>query len=122
MLHSFCPRRRPIPIPMSRRPQTKRMTPLTRPWSRPRCRINFQTITTQRRMTKNDRRTIRCGRLMTADDAPSAVTAINRHLHHARALLVDLYEQRGWVALGYTSWRACVLSNSPPARAPCIAR
>ena len=49
--------------------------------------------------------------LMTADAAQSAVTAINRHMQRARAVLVDLYEQRGWVALGYTSWRACVLAE-----------
>jgi site-specific DNA-methyltransferase (adenine-specific) len=48
---------------------------------------------------------------MTADAAKSAVAAINRHMQHARALLVDLYEQRGWVALGYSSWRECVLSE-----------
>lgn len=49
--------------------------------------------------------------LMTADDAQAAVTAINRHMQRARALLLDLYEQRGWVALGYSSWRECVAAE-----------
>lgn len=48
---------------------------------------------------------------MTADAARSAVDAINSHMHSARALLYDLYEQHGWAALGYSSWRECVTSE-----------
>lgn len=48
---------------------------------------------------------------MTADEARSAVTAINQHMSSARAILADLYERRGWAALGYTSWRACVVAE-----------
>lgn len=49
--------------------------------------------------------------LMTADAARSAVAAINGHLTSARALLYNLYEQHGWAALGYSSWRECVTNE-----------
>ncbi len=48
---------------------------------------------------------------MTADEARSAVMAINQHMNSARAILLDLYERRGWVALGYMSWRECVAAE-----------
>lgn len=49
--------------------------------------------------------------LMTTDEARQCVTAINGHMNSARALLLDLYERRGWAALGYASWRECVVSE-----------
>lgn len=49
--------------------------------------------------------------LMSADEAREYVTAIRQHLNSARALLLDLYERKGWQALGYDSWRACVVAE-----------
>jgi len=48
---------------------------------------------------------------MSAGEARSAVIIINQHLRSARALLLELYERRGWVALGYTSWRECAIAE-----------
>jgi site-specific DNA-methyltransferase (adenine-specific) len=48
---------------------------------------------------------------MSRDEARQCVEQINRHLDEARALLLDLYEREGWRALGYASWRACVMSE-----------
>lgn len=45
--------------------------------------------------------------LMSEHEARAAVTQINHHMNSARALLLDLYERRGWQALGYASWREC---------------
>ena len=49
--------------------------------------------------------------LMTADEARASVAQINSHMNSARALLLDLYERRGWAALGYQSWRECVTAE-----------
>lgn len=49
--------------------------------------------------------------LMSADEARAAVGAINQHMNSARAILLDLYERRGWAALGYTSWRECAVAE-----------
>jgi hypothetical protein len=48
---------------------------------------------------------------MTAAEARDSVEKINNHATQIRALVLDLYERRGWEALGYTSWRACVVSE-----------
>jgi DNA N-6-adenine-methyltransferase (Dam) len=48
---------------------------------------------------------------MTHEEACACVVAINAHLQGARALLLDLYERQGWVALGYASWRECVVAE-----------
>lgn len=45
---------------------------------------------------------------MSADEARACVVAINHHMNSARAELLRLYEGRGWVSLGYASWRECV--------------
>lgn len=50
-------------------------------------------------------------RLMTEKEARQCVKAIKDHLSEARAKLVELYEREGWRALGYPSWRQCVLSE-----------
>lgn len=49
--------------------------------------------------------------LMTADEARECVVRINGHMNSARAELLRLYESRGWVALGYASWRECVVNE-----------
>lgn len=48
--------------------------------------------------------------LMNADEARACVSAINNHFDGARALLLALYEREGWRALGFESWRACVVA------------
>jgi site-specific DNA-methyltransferase (adenine-specific) len=48
---------------------------------------------------------------MDADEARACVRAITEHLDGARALLLELYERQGWRALGYASWRACVVAE-----------
>lgn len=45
--------------------------------------------------------------VMTETEARECVVKINGHMNSARALLLNLYERRGWVALGYASWREC---------------
>lgn len=49
--------------------------------------------------------------LMSEAEARECVKAINGHMNSARALLLDLYERRGWEALGYQSWRECVTAE-----------
>jgi hypothetical protein len=48
---------------------------------------------------------------MTEPEARACVSAINGHMNSARALLLSLYERRGWVALGYQSWRECATAE-----------
>lgn len=45
---------------------------------------------------------------MTHFEAKECVTKINQGLSNVRALILDLYERRGWEALGYKSWKDCV--------------
>jgi hypothetical protein len=49
--------------------------------------------------------------VMTVETARATVASINQHMNSARALLLELYEQRGWAALGYSSWRECVVAE-----------
>lgn len=49
--------------------------------------------------------------VMTEDEARLCVGRINAHLNGARVELLRLYEGRGWEALGYASWRACVVAE-----------
>lgn len=49
--------------------------------------------------------------MMTEPEARECVTKINGHMDSARALLLDLYERRGWVALGYASWSECSVAE-----------
>lgn len=58
------------------------------------------------------------GLQMDANDARDCVAQINHHLnrveHHAneaRALIWELHARDGWKALGYASWRACVMAE-----------
>jgi site-specific DNA-methyltransferase (adenine-specific) len=48
---------------------------------------------------------------MSRDEAQQCVARIAHHLEEARALLLELYEREGWRALGYDSWRACVVAE-----------
>src|SRR6202165_2595510 len=45
------------------------------------------------------------------DEARQCVARIAHHLEQARALLLELYEREGWRALGYDSWRTCVVAE-----------
>lgn len=49
--------------------------------------------------------------LMTPLEAQHCVESINAHLNSARALLLELYERQGWIALGYSTWRECVVAE-----------
>lgn len=48
---------------------------------------------------------------MTPDEARACVFAIQQQAGELRRLLYDLYVRRGWEALGYNSWRECVLAE-----------
>lgn len=48
---------------------------------------------------------------MTAAEARRLVDRIRRHMDDARLAVYELHERRGWEALGYSSWRECVLSE-----------
>lgn len=50
-------------------------------------------------------------KVMTRDEARACADAINSRINEARALILDLYERKGWEALGYNSWRACVVAE-----------
>lgn len=43
-----------------------------------------------------------------AADARAICERIRAHLGDMRALVLELHDRRGWVALGYASWEACV--------------
>ncbi len=49
--------------------------------------------------------------LMTEGEARAAVAAVRCHFESARQQLLGLYEREGWRALGYDSWRACVVAE-----------
>jgi hypothetical protein len=49
--------------------------------------------------------------MMDADEARATIGQIRAHLDGARRLLLDLEEREGWRALGYESWRACVVAE-----------
>lgn len=51
------------------------------------------------------------GKALSREEARSLVDEIRVHLESARALLLRLYEGEGWTALGYNSWRQCVLEE-----------
>lgn len=48
---------------------------------------------------------------MGTEEARLCVDAIRHHMDSARKLLLDLYERRGWEALGYESWRECAAAE-----------
>jgi hypothetical protein len=45
---------------------------------------------------------------LTAPEARGLIAEIKANLQSARGLLLDLYNGKGWIALGYPSWRKCV--------------
>lgn len=49
--------------------------------------------------------------LMTKAQARACANSIKAHFDSARALILDLFERRGWQALGYKSWRECVITE-----------
>lgn len=48
---------------------------------------------------------------MTVFEARECISKIKDGIHSVRALLLDLYERKGWEALGYNSWRSCVVAE-----------
>jgi hypothetical protein len=48
---------------------------------------------------------------MTYKEAKACVDGINSNMNNIRALVLDLYERKGWDALGYESWRECVVKE-----------
>ena len=48
---------------------------------------------------------------MTRAEALTCIDAIKGHHAAERALILDLYERRGWSAAGYDSWEACVTAE-----------
>lgn len=48
---------------------------------------------------------------MTTQEARECVNRIQSHMNGARIELLRLYEAEGWRALGYDSWRACVVAE-----------
>ncbi len=51
--------------------------------------------------------------LMSEPEARSCVQAINAGIAIIRRQVLDLHDREGWRALGYTSWRACVVEEFP---------
>ena len=52
-------------------------------------------------------------KIMNVDEAKECVSKINAGLESVRNLILDLYERKGWQALGYKSWRECVTAEFP---------
>ena len=48
---------------------------------------------------------------MTRDEARTCADKINGCINDARALVLELYERKGWKALGYDSWEHCVTAE-----------
>ena len=49
--------------------------------------------------------------MMTAAEAEQVCGRIDRSLSEARALLLELHDREGWKALGFESWRECVVAR-----------
>lgn len=48
---------------------------------------------------------------MTYKEAKACVDGINSNMNNIRSLVLELYERKGWDALGYESWRECVVKE-----------
>lgn len=48
---------------------------------------------------------------MSAAEARACVDQIKFGMENIRSLVLDLYERRGWVPLGYSNWRECVVAE-----------
>jgi hypothetical protein len=55
--------------------------------------------------------TIIAVRPMIYSEAKECVNQINANMTNIRSLVLDLYERKGWDALGYESWRECVTAE-----------
>lgn len=55
--------------------------------------------------------TIIAVRPMIYSEAKECVNQINANMTNIRFLVLDLYERKGWAALGYQSWRECVTAE-----------
>lgn len=49
--------------------------------------------------------------MMTTEEAEEVCGRIDRSLSEARALLMELHDREGWRALGFGSWRECVVAR-----------
>jgi len=50
-------------------------------------------------------------RPMIYQEAKECVGKINANMTNIRGLVLELYERKGWEALGYASWRECVTAE-----------
>ena len=50
-------------------------------------------------------------RKMTDKEARECVVKINTNMTNIRSLVLELYEREGWSAMGYASWRECVVKE-----------
>lgn len=50
-------------------------------------------------------------RKMTDAEARECVSKINNNMTNIRSLVLELYEREGWSAMGYASWRECVVKE-----------
>ena len=50
-------------------------------------------------------------RKMVYAEAKDCIAKINANMTNIRSLVLDLYERKGWDALGYESWRECVVKE-----------
>ncbi len=44
-------------------------------------------------------------------EAKECIAKINANMTNIRSLVLELYERKGWDALGYESWRECVVKE-----------
>ena len=49
--------------------------------------------------------------IMSVQEARECIAKINSNLTNTRALILDLYERKGWETLGYKTWEKCVVSE-----------
>jgi hypothetical protein len=48
---------------------------------------------------------------MTDKEARECVVKINANMSNVRKLVLELHEREGWSAMGYASWRECVVAE-----------
>jgi hypothetical protein len=48
---------------------------------------------------------------LTKKEAHALIERIHSCIQDARVLVLELYEKRGWKALGYGNWRECVIAE-----------
>lgn len=62
-------------------------------------------------MNSNGSRDLFPASAMTEGEARECIEDIKRSVEHIRVRVLELYERRGWQALGYGSWRDCVVAE-----------